>query len=114
MNDGNNQEKYELGRNITRLAAAGEKKETSVVSVRLTVSEIAKLEGIAQENGKTVSQVIRDAVASYRIRRPTMVVGMYNGATVSIGEPQSVSANARCEFVFSGTHGNFTGAAVPM
>ena len=105
------QEEYELGMDVTQLAKAASKKETSVVSVRLTASEIAKLEGIGRENGKTVSQVIREAIGAYRVRRPSMVVGMWNGTTVSMGDPQSVSSNVRFEVVTSEGRGVFTGAA---
>lgn len=114
MNEDIEQNEYELGANVTHLASSGGKKATTVVSVRLTASEIAKLDGIGRESGKTASQVIRDAIAAYRIRRPTMVVGIYDGTTVSIGEPQSVSANTRCEFSFTRQPGNFTGAGLPV
>jgi hypothetical protein len=105
------QEEYELGKDVTQLAKATSKKETSVVSVRLTSSEIAKLERIGRENGKTVSQVIREAIAAYRVRRPAMVVGLWNGTTVSMGDPQSVSGNVRFEVVTTEGQGSFTGAA---
>ncbi len=92
---------YELGRDVTHLVASGNKKETSVISVRLTINEIKRLEKIGRESDKTVSQVIRDAIAAYRIHRPETVVGLWNGSTITIGETVEVSSNARCEVVLS-------------
>ena len=114
MNNNITSDGYELGRDATHLATASRKKETSVISVRLSNSEIARVEGIGRENGKIVSQVIRDAIAAYRAQGPRMVVGMWNGITVSMGEPQMVSGNACCDVVFSGVQSNFTGAAAPV
>lgn len=57
-------DEYVLGKDVTPIAAGGEKKPTAVVSVRMTSSEIARLERIGRESGQTVSQVIRDAIAA--------------------------------------------------
>ena len=67
----------ELGRGVTRLARSGPKRETAVISVRLETNDIARLEGIGHETGKTVSQVIRDAIVAYRVIRPAMTVGLW-------------------------------------
>ena len=107
----NDHTEYELGRDVTPLAAGGRKKDTAVVSVRLPVSDIARLEGIGRENGKTVSQIVRDAVAAYRVHRPTMVVAV-DGVKVSTGHPQSISRNARCEVIKPVSSRNSTGTRV--
>ena len=96
MNDSYN----ELGENVTHLATTSRKKDTSVVSVRLSGDDITRLENIARENGKTVSQIIRDAIASYRTHSPTMVVGLWNGSTVTVGQPDEISSSARCEVTY--------------
>lgn len=79
-------DEYELGKDVTPLATEGKKKDTAVVSVRMTDSEIANLERIGRESGKTVSQVIREAVAAYRAHRPLMVIDA-NGVTIATGQP---------------------------
>ncbi len=94
-------EDYELGRNVTHLFKSASKRETSVISVRLSGEEIKRLEELGRDNGKTVSQVIRDAIASYRVQRPEIVIGLSNGSTVIIGEPAEASGNARYEVVSS-------------
>lgn len=79
-------DEYELEQDVTPIAAGGEKKPTAVVSVRMTAGEIAQLERIGRESGKTVSQVIRDAVAAYRAHRPLLVIDA-NGVTIATGQP---------------------------
>lgn len=76
----------ELGENVTHLATSGRKKDTCIISVRMTASEIAKLEGIGRESGKTVAQVVRDAVAAYQVNRP-MLMADDNGAMIPIASP---------------------------
>ena len=49
-------EEYQLGRDVTHLAKANDKRGTAVISVRLGATDIARLEGIGRESGKTVSQ----------------------------------------------------------
>ena len=90
----NEHEEYELGRNVTHLFKSKSRKETSVISVRLTGEEIKRLEEIGRENEKTVSQVIRDAIAAYRVQRPETVVGLWNGSSITVGETAEVSSNA--------------------
>lgn len=87
----NRNEDDELGRNITDVATTGNKRETSVISVRLTAAEITRLEGIGRESGKTVSQVVRDAIAGYQVKKSTMVVSMWSGSTITVGEIEEVS-----------------------
>ena len=58
-------EEFELGRNVTNLAKARGKKVTAVISVRLDMTDVGRLEELAGDSGKTVSQVVRDAIAAY-------------------------------------------------
>ena len=105
-------EDYELGRDVTHLAlASGTKRDMAVLSVRLPASEIARLERIGHENGKTLSQVVRDAVSVYRTQKPTTAVVLGNGVAVRIGKPDGVSVNAPRKTVCPDTRAFSTGAA---
>ena len=107
-------EEYELGKNITPLATKGTKRETAVISVRLTTGDIARLEAIGRETGKTVSQVVRDAIASYRVNYPTMVVSVL-GSTVTVGASDEASGNQfRWDVRYEPEHPNPTGTAVAI
>lgn len=55
-----------LGKEVTEMAHGRQKLDTAVVSVRLTVDEIACLEQAARHSGKTLSQIVREAVRSYQ------------------------------------------------
>ena len=65
MND--RYEECELGANVTHLFKSDERKANAIISVSLEYDDIAHLEKIGGENGKTVAQVIRDAIAAYRV-----------------------------------------------
>lgn len=57
---------YVLGENITGLARASRSRSGSaVLSVRLSGEELTQIETIAQEEGKTLSQVVREALRKY-------------------------------------------------
>ena len=114
QNEQQNMPLNELGRGVTRLARSGPKRETAVISVRLETNDIARLEGIGHETGKTVSQVIRDAIVAYRVIRPAMTVGLWSGSTVIIGEPDGVSRNLDWDVSCSEMAPNSTGTAVPI
>lgn len=60
----------ELGRNVTHLAKPEGQPGNAIVSVSLDHSEIARLEGIGRKNGKTITQVIQDAIAAYQAEKP--------------------------------------------
>ena len=77
-----------LGDNATRLAKSERRRETAVLSVRLAVDEVDRLEALGRASGKTVSQVIRDAIAAYEVPQPHIVLSMWNGTVVAFGEPQ--------------------------
>ena len=93
----NRNEEQTLGENITAMAASHRKAETAVISVRLGIDEIARLEEMGRAAGQTVSQVIRDAIASYEVRQPRLVLALCNGTEFSTGgiEHNSVSWNGQ-------------------
>ncbi len=70
MND--RYEECELGEDVTHLFKSD--KVTVSVSVILDADDIDWLEKVGRENGKTVAQVIRDAIASYRVEQPATPV----------------------------------------
>jgi len=70
MND--RYEECELGEDVTHLFKSD--KGTVSVSVILDADDIAWLEKVGRANGKTVAQVIRDAIASYRVEQPATPV----------------------------------------
>ena len=106
-------EEYELGRNVTHLAQAGSRKETAVLSIRVPSTEIARLERMGRETGKSVSQIVRDAIASYSVRSPSLIIGHWSGSTSINGETEN-SRTVHWEVVPSDTGANATGTAVPM
>ena len=56
-------EEYVLGPNITRLAVGKKPKDSVVVSVRLTPEEFYRLEQWCEDSGKSMSQLVRDAIS---------------------------------------------------
>jgi len=109
------EQEYELGKNITPLATKGTKRETAVISVRLTTGDIARLEAIGRETGKTVSQVVRDAIAAYQVTYPTMVVSVWSGSKVTVGDAYEDSGNQISWHVsYENENPNPTGTAVAI
>lgn len=108
-------EEYELGNEVTHLATSKAKQETSVISVRVTINDIGRLEGIGRESGKTVSQVIRDAIAAYQVKQPTMVVSLWSGSTIILGTQEEASGTPHIWDVNYGAMDLVsTGTAVPI
>ena len=108
-------EEYELGKEVTHLATSKAKQETSVISVRVTKDDIGRLEGIGRESGKTVSQVIRDAITAYQLKHPTMVVSVWSGSTIILGTQEEDSGNPHiCDVNYGGMDLGSTGTAVPI
>lgn len=64
MNDYDEQD--ELGRNVTHLAKPDGQPGNAILSVRLEDSELARLEKIGRDSGKSIFQVIQDAIAAYQ------------------------------------------------
>ena len=56
---------YELGDEVTELAGSKKRRETVVLSVRVSIDELGRIEEIARRTDKTVSQVARKAITSY-------------------------------------------------
>ncbi len=89
MNEDQND--YILGRNVSDMARATENRGTMVLSLRLIGEDFDALSDLAERQGKTISQVAREAVRiwlrngereSYRA-----VVSFINGSSVSFGDP---------------------------
>lgn len=59
------QKDFVLGSDITPQAAARSRKETVVVSVRLPSDEFARVERTSRLQGRTVSQIAREAINAY-------------------------------------------------
>lgn len=76
-----------LGEDVTALAKSKSKGGTSVVAVRLSLEELSELESISQETGKTVSQVMREAIRNglyfNAYSRPSVTVSIGTNATTS-------------------------------
>lgn len=56
---------FELGADVTAQAKAEGKRETVVLSVRVSADEFRRLDALAQVTGKSVSQLAREALSSY-------------------------------------------------
>lgn len=56
---------FELGRDVTAQAKTEGKRETVVLSIRVTGEELRRLETLARGSGKSVSQVAREALTAY-------------------------------------------------
>ena len=107
-------EDYELGRDVTHLAKSSTKRETGVISVRLPMTDIARLEGIGRESGKTISQVIRDAIVAYRVKHPVIEIGLWSGSKVVVGESEEAGMNASWEVEYSNMTTDSTGTTVAI
>ena len=58
-------EDYVLGEEITATSKAKKQTGTGVLSVRLSTEELTRLDQISRSTGKTLSQLVREAVAAY-------------------------------------------------
>ena len=90
-------EEYILGDNVTRLATGKKPKESIVVSVRLTASEFYRLEKLCEDTGRSMSQLVRDAVADYpgtaKLDSNVFGVTLFDseGTIVSVGPRETTS-----------------------
>lgn len=87
---------YMLGEEVTEIAKAKRQPGTVVVSIRLSVDEAARLEKIGLSERKSISQVIRNAIARYNpYHYETYAVitltDTSTGTAVSVGEPRQAS-----------------------
>jgi hypothetical protein len=92
---------YELGKEVTDKIKS-KAKGTVVFSVRLTTDELKRLEVVSQESGKTVSQVVREAINSYSTvtsltGRVLTTFSFVSGPTISSGEFSQIVSNSRQE-----------------
>lgn len=80
---------YILGQDVTDIAKSNTPKDSAVVSVRLPVSEVARLERISNSTGKSMSQIVREAVAAYEVidsyTHPKITIADVQGYTLSTG-----------------------------
>lgn len=56
---------YELGDDVTSLAAGKSAHPTAVLVVRLSLDELSRVESMSRETGETPSQMVREALANY-------------------------------------------------
>ena len=54
-----------LGRDITDLAL-GKSRDTVVLAIQMPIAELAHLERLSAAAGKSLSEIVREAVAAYR------------------------------------------------
>ena len=82
------QQDYRLGRNVTERAQAQESRGTVVVSFRVSNNEFDALSDLAESQGRTVSQVAREAFRQgLTSDGPTRraAISFLNGNLVSFG-----------------------------
>jgi Ribbon-helix-helix protein, copG family len=83
------EQEYVLGQDVTEAAASRTKGGTTVLSVRLTTEELAAIEAVANETGRTLSQVVREAIHSciqmVRNSQPMITVSIRDIHTTSFG-----------------------------
>lgn len=83
---------YVLGKNVTEQLRAREVRDTVVLSFRLSSVDFDALSDLAESQGKTVSQVGREAVRASLIPSANLAgisaaIGLPDGATVYFGDP---------------------------
>ena len=60
-----------LGRDVTEAARSKNKGGTTIVfSVRLAVDDVRQLEQLSRQTGRTVSQIVREAIQNYTVTEP--------------------------------------------
>ena len=101
MNTGNKYEGVVLGENVTQFAKAKSGKGTAVISVRLSTDDISRLETVGRASGKTVSQVVRDAIAAYEVRNHHLVVHVWSGSEMGTGDVRLRTRSASPDMISS-------------
>ena len=110
-------EEVVLGKDATELFKAKTRKDTAVVSVRLSWDDIKRLETIGSQEDKTISQVIRESISAYLnqpkpeetgfncvfARGPYIEVAWGGGVRVSTGTPSELELVSEAVLVSSGT-----------
>jgi hypothetical protein len=96
-------DEFVLGEEVTQAARGKPRRETAVLSVRLSVEEIAELEALSRASGKSMSQILREALLSYVHQggpvQPTITVSVFEGPTFSTGKVTQASYAAETEKV---------------
>jgi predicted DNA-binding protein len=59
------EDEYELGAEVTERAAARGGKNSAVLSVRLHVEDLHRLETASAVTGRSVAQIVREAISAY-------------------------------------------------
>jgi len=84
-------EDFVLGEEVTTRAKSRSRGDTVVLSVRLSLEEFSGLEALSTATGKTLSQVVREAIGerlrTSRLSEPRVTV-FFGGVTTSIGVPE--------------------------
>ena len=90
-------DEYVLGEDVTDVALGKRRKETVVVSVRLTAEEFSRVERICDKTGRSMSQTIRDALTAYQgnglgpASMFSMMMFNSEGVSVSVG-PREITS----------------------
>ena len=91
-------DEYILGANVTELFRPKENRTTTIVSVRLSAPEWDIVSAIAERERKSVSQVMRDAIAQMRnapAADPRWVTAAFeNGDSAYFGEGRPLPTTA--------------------
>jgi hypothetical protein len=102
-------EGYELGNDVSAEAKASTRRSTAVLSVRFSADELAEIEQVSLGSGKTVSQVVREAVTAFlhhkRFEQPTVTISIREQSTFSVGTPRQSSAGVSGTLALAGSAG---------
>ncbi len=93
---------YTLGNDVTSSVASRSRTGTVVLSVRVRIEEMAEIEATSRATGKSLSQLVRDAVSTYLHFQRTgahVVTISDRSHTTSTGELGSVGKGARSQTI---------------
>jgi hypothetical protein len=94
-------DEFVLGEDVTEAARPRARKESAVLSVRLSAAEIAELEALADAANKSLSQIVREALHAYRHlvagTQPTITVSVEGWGTFSTGYRDQSSYGVEAE-----------------
>ena len=85
---------YVLGRNVTK-QALGEEELTSVISIRLSSEEMDAVNAVAEREGKTFTQVVREAIRQMNSAREPGLSGVmpfFSGVSIRFVDPGAVQS----------------------
>ena len=85
---------YVLGQDVTTAARSKTKSGSVMVSVRLSADELATIEAAAQASGRSLSQVIREAIRN-GIRLAPRTASVQSEVTVSVSGGATFSTGGR-------------------